>query len=208
MSRTTDRFRPRTKCVSWNHDDSILLCEQFRAPTLDKDSGWLVEVPAGVLESGEDPAECARRETIEETGYAPRSLRRIACVYLSPGGSSERIHLFYAEVSLADEIGAGGGLTEEGEDIRLIRLPVKEAVAKAAAGEIQDAKHFVLTGQATPGFGSPGSKVGLDWQPKSHELKPSVRKSIPSPKRTRYRCLTEWTWTGRLGSSFSITVIC
>lgn len=123
--------------------DSILLCEQFRAPTLDKDSGWLVEVPAGVLESGEDPAECARRETTEETGYAPRSLRGIGCVYLSPGGSSERIHLFYAEISLADQIGAGGGLTKEGEDIRLIQLPVKEAFAKAAAGEIQDAKTLI-----------------------------------------------------------------
>jgi nudix-type nucleoside diphosphatase (YffH/AdpP family) len=123
--------------------DSILLCEQFRAPTLDKDSGWLVELPAGMLESGEDPAECARRETVEETGYAPRSLRRIACVYLSPGGSSERIHLFYAKVSLADEIGPSGGLTEEGEDIRLIQLPVREALAKAAAGEIQDAKTLI-----------------------------------------------------------------
>ena len=123
--------------------DCILFCEQFRAPTLDKDSGWLVEVPAGVLESGEDPAECARRETVEETGYAPRLLRRIACVYLSPGASSERIHLFYAEVSLADQIGAGGGLPEEGEDIRLIQLPVVEALAKATAGEIQDAKTLI-----------------------------------------------------------------
>lgn len=123
--------------------DSILLCEQFRTPTMDKDSGWLVEVPAGVLESGEDPAACARRETIEETGYAPKSLRRIACFYLSPGGSSERIHLFYAEVSLADQIGAGGGLAEEGEDIRLIQLPVKEAFAQAAAGEIHDAKTLI-----------------------------------------------------------------
>jgi nudix-type nucleoside diphosphatase (YffH/AdpP family) len=123
--------------------DCLLLCEQFRAPTLDKDSGWLVEVPAGVLESGEDPAECANRETIEETGYAPRLLRRIACVYLSPGASSERIHLFYAEVSLGDQIGTGGGLMEEGEDIRLIQLPVEEAFAKATAGEIQDAKTLI-----------------------------------------------------------------
>ena len=123
--------------------ESILLCEQFRAPTLEKDSGWLVELPAGVLEAGEDPAECANRETMEETGFAPKSLRRIACFYLSPGGSSERIHLYYVEVSLADQIGAGGGLAAEGEDIRLIQLPVKEAFAQAAAGEIHDAKTLI-----------------------------------------------------------------
>jgi ADP-ribose pyrophosphatase len=123
--------------------DAILLCEQFRAATLEKDSGWIVEVPAGILESGEDPEECARREASEETGYAPRALERIACVYLSPGGSTERIHLYYAEVSLADKVGTGGGLVAEGEDIRLIRLPVKEALAQAAAGEIRDAKTLI-----------------------------------------------------------------
>jgi ADP-ribose pyrophosphatase len=123
--------------------ETILLCEQFRAPTLEKDSGWLVELPAGVVDSGEDPAQCARREAIEETGFAPRALQRIACFYLSPGGSSERIFLYYAEVSLADQIGAGGGLVEEGEDIRLIQLPVKEALAQAAAGGIYDAKTLI-----------------------------------------------------------------
>lgn len=123
--------------------DNILLCEQFRAPTMEKDSGWLVEVPAGILESNEDAEACARRETIEETGYSPRALKKIGCFYLSPGGSSERIHLFYAEVALSDQIGAGGGLAGEGEDIRLIQLPAQEAFAKAAAGEIQDAKTLI-----------------------------------------------------------------
>jgi ADP-ribose pyrophosphatase len=121
----------------------LLFCEQFRAPTLDKGPGWLLEVPAGMLEAGEDPEECARREAIEETGFSPRTLRKIACVYLSPGGSSERIHLFYAEVSLSDKIGAGGGLVEEGEDIRLIRMPTAEAIARAAKGEIEDAKTLI-----------------------------------------------------------------
>ncbi|MBC7979515.1 MAG: NUDIX domain-containing protein [Armatimonadetes bacterium] len=123
--------------------DILLLCEQFRAPTLEKDSGWMVEVLAGILESGEEPEECAQREAFEETGYAPRALQRIACVYLSPGGSSERIHLYYAEVSLTDKVGGGGGLVAEAEDIRLIRLPVKEALAQAATGAIRDAKTLI-----------------------------------------------------------------
>jgi nudix-type nucleoside diphosphatase (YffH/AdpP family) len=124
-----------------NHQ--LLMCEQFRAPTLDKGPGWLIEVPAGVVETGEDPEECARREAIEETGYSPKTLQRIGCVYLSPGGSSERIHLYYAEVALSDKIAAGGGLLEEGEDIRLILMPVAEALAKAAKGEIEDAKTLI-----------------------------------------------------------------
>jgi len=123
--------------------NDLLLCEQFRAPTLDKDTGWLLELPAGVVEDGEDPEECARREAVEETGFSPRKLERIACVYLSPGGSSERIFVYYAEVALSDQIGAGGGLVEEGEDIGLIRMPVEEAIAKARAGEIQDAKTLI-----------------------------------------------------------------
>jgi nudix-type nucleoside diphosphatase (YffH/AdpP family) len=121
----------------------VLLCEQFRLPTYDKGPGWLIELPAGTLEKDEDAEDCARRETLEETGYSVKSLRRIACVYLSPGGSSERIHIFYGDVSMADRTGAGGGVVAEGEDIRLISMPVPEAIAKGKSGEIQDAKTLI-----------------------------------------------------------------
>jgi nudix-type nucleoside diphosphatase (YffH/AdpP family) len=121
----------------------VLLTEQFRAPTYGKGSGWLLELPAGMLESGEDPEECARRETMEEIGYAVRTLHRIGSVFLSPGGSSERIHIFHADVSPSDAVGAGGGLKEEGEDIRLVRMPLAEALAKARNGEIDDAKTLI-----------------------------------------------------------------
>ena len=80
----------------------VLLCEQFRLPTYEKGPGWLMELPAGTLEKDEDAEDCARRETLEETGYSVKSLRRIACVYLSPGGSSERIHIS-VEVSPSDD---------------------------------------------------------------------------------------------------------
>jgi ADP-ribose pyrophosphatase len=121
----------------------VLLCEQFRAPTCEKGPGWLLELPAGMLEKGEDAAECARRETMEEIGYSVRDLNRIACVYLSPGGSSERIHIFHADVTAKDAVAEGGGLKEEGEDIRLVRMPVADALAKARNGEIQDAKTLI-----------------------------------------------------------------
>src|SRR5262245_57590554 len=56
----------------------VLLCEQFRLPTASHGPGWLMEIPAGILEAGEAAEACARRETIEETGYAVDALDRIA----------------------------------------------------------------------------------------------------------------------------------
>jgi nudix-type nucleoside diphosphatase (YffH/AdpP family) len=77
---------------------------------------------------------------MEETGYSVQNLHRIAHPYLSPGGSSERIHIFYSEVSLADRVGEGGGLIAEHEDIRVIGLPIEEAFAMAGDRKIVDAK--------------------------------------------------------------------
>jgi ADP-ribose pyrophosphatase len=121
----------------------VMLCEQFRMPTYDKGPGWLLEIPAGVLEDGEVPEDCARRETLEEIGYAVRELDRIGCVYLSPGGSSERIYIYSAAVSMNDRESAGGGLIDEGEDIRLVTLSTGEAFAKVRSGEIADAKTLI-----------------------------------------------------------------
>jgi nudix-type nucleoside diphosphatase (YffH/AdpP family) len=121
----------------------ILLCEQFRAPTYQSGPGWVVELPAGIVEAEEDIEECARRETSEETGYSIRKLQPIASVYLSPGGSSERVHIFYAEISPADRTAAGGGLASEQEDIRLIRVARDDAFARARDGQIFDAKTLI-----------------------------------------------------------------
>jgi ADP-ribose pyrophosphatase len=123
--------------------DVVLLCEQFRMPTFDKGPGWLLELPAGIVEKGEDEQECARREAMEEVGYVLGTLNRIACVYPSPGGSSERIYIFHALVSSNHAVERGGGLSEEGEDIRLVRMPTTEAISRARRGEFQDAKTLI-----------------------------------------------------------------
>jgi ADP-ribose pyrophosphatase len=121
----------------------IILTEQFRMATYDKDTGWLMELPAGMLESGEDPEECARRETFEETGYDVKDLEQIGLFYLSPGGSSERIYLFYTEVDFSSKKGEGVGLEAEDEDIKTHVISTEKAFEMAKSGEIQDAKTLI-----------------------------------------------------------------
>lgn len=125
--------------------DEVLLVEQFRFPTLDKSGGWLVEVAAGMIDraAGETPADAAHREVEEETGYKLASLKPISTFYLSPGGSSERIHLFYAAITRESKASQGGGLLSEGEYIREIALPLAEVYARLDRGEINDAKTII-----------------------------------------------------------------
>ena len=94
----------------WHRDrQRLFLVEQFRHATFKKGPGWLVETVAGMVKPGEDPEAAMRREILEETGYQVRELEYIAAFYLSPGGSSERIFLYYAEVAENDLVEAGGG---------------------------------------------------------------------------------------------------
>lgn len=122
---------------------TVLLIEQFRYATVENDSGWLHEIPAGMVENGEDPAGTIIREVAEETGYRIESLRFIGSFYLSPGGTSERIHLFYAPVRSADHTESGGGRREEGEDIRLLEEPLETVYQRLDRGEIKDAKTLI-----------------------------------------------------------------
>ena len=121
----------------------LLLVEQFRYPTYAKGPGWVVEAVAGIVADGEDPAEAMRREIHEEMGYEVTHLDPIGEFYLSPGGSSERIFLFHAEVGDADRVAEGGGLDEEHEDIRLVRIPGQELDTWIADRRLVDAKTLI-----------------------------------------------------------------
>jgi nudix-type nucleoside diphosphatase (YffH/AdpP family) len=120
-----------------------ILTTQFRYPTLEKGPGWLTEIPAGMVESGETPEACIRREVREESGYEIARLEPIGTFYLSPGGSSERTILYYAEVTDAGRVGPGGGQASEGEDIRVVEVPIDELERDALAGRLADAKTLV-----------------------------------------------------------------
>lgn len=124
-------------------DDTVVLTEQFRYPTYQKGPGWVIELPAGVLQAGEDPEQAIRREIVEEVGYAVPRLEPIAKFYASPGGTSERILLFYARVTRSDRVTSGGGLESEGEDIRTVKLPMSDAMRALGDGTIVDAKTII-----------------------------------------------------------------
>jgi ADP-ribose pyrophosphatase len=121
----------------------VLLCEQFRAPTVTRGPGWLTEIPAGILEEHETVEACARRETREETGHEISALTPIATVYPSPGGSSERIHVLYGRITLTSDYPNTAGVAQEGEDIRILRVPTATALDRLRAGEILDAKTVI-----------------------------------------------------------------
>ncbi len=123
---------------------TLVLIEQFRYPVyraLKKKNGWICELVAGVVEKGETPEDVVEREVMEEVGYEVKNVKRLACIYPSPGVISERIYIYYAEV--AEQINRGGGLASEHEDIRVIELPVKKVYAMIKKGLIEDAKTLI-----------------------------------------------------------------
>jgi nudix-type nucleoside diphosphatase (YffH/AdpP family) len=122
---------------------TVILVEQFKYPTYERGPGWIIETVAGVVESGESPESAVRREVLEEVGYEIEALEPIATFYVSPGGSSERILLFYAEVAGGGKVASGGGLPSEEEDIRTVKVAVDDLDHVVAEGTIQDAKTLV-----------------------------------------------------------------
>lgn len=127
----------------------LVLIEQFRYPVyraLHRQNGWLCELIAGLVEAGEKPEEVAAREAMEETGYQIKNVKLLARIFPSPGGISERVYIFYAEV--AGRENAGGGLASEDEDIRVMELPVSQVYGMLRRGQIEDAKTVIGLMQA------------------------------------------------------------
>ena len=95
----------------------------------------LLELPAGTLERGEDPMNCAGRELLEETGYLAGRIQPLLTFYTSPGILSERMYAF-AAYDLQHEHAA----LEEGEDIEVMPVEWNTALAMTGDGSIQDSK--------------------------------------------------------------------
>jgi ADP-ribose pyrophosphatase len=111
---------------------NVVLVRQYRHAT----GSWLLEVPAGTFDNpDESPEVCARREVEEETGYRAGRLVPLGWVWTTPGFTNEKIWLYLA----LDLVPARPAL-EDDEVITVEKLPLAEAVRRAAAGEIVDAK--------------------------------------------------------------------
>ena len=95
----------------------------------------LLELPAGTLEKGEDPMDCAGRELIEETGYRAGRLEAFPMFFTSPGILTEKMYPF-----IAYDLQKSKQALEEGEEIELYPVPMKEAVAMCLDGQIADGK--------------------------------------------------------------------
>jgi ADP-ribose pyrophosphatase len=122
----------------------LILISQFRYATYKNNDGWITETIAGMVDRGETPEEAARREVQEETGLDIDNFEHIASFYPSPGGSSERIFLFYSEVSGEKaKYKETGGLIGEGEDIKAVEMTLAEALKRIKSGEILDAKTII-----------------------------------------------------------------
>lgn len=113
-------------------DGKIILITQYRYPH----NEVVLELPAGKLEKGEDPMECAKRELTEETGYSAKEITKLGKIFTTPGFCSEVLHIY-----LAKGLKAGNHAREEGEeDIQLVELSLDEIEEKIKSGEIVDAK--------------------------------------------------------------------
>lgn len=113
-------------------DGSILFVRQFRYP-IDQ---VLLELPAGKLDPGEEPAECAQRETAEETGFRPKTVESLGEFFTAPGFADELIHAFL----VTDLESAPEAEADADEVVEVVPLTLESYRRMVARGEIRDGK--------------------------------------------------------------------
>jgi GDP-mannose pyrophosphatase NudK len=125
---------------------TVVLTKQFRIASYvnGNNNGMLVETCAGLLEEGEDPNETIIREVEEETGYVIKEVKKVFEAYTSPGAFTELVHYYIAPYTKEQKQAAGGGLEEEGEEVKVLELSFEAALQMVKRGEIKDAKTILL----------------------------------------------------------------
>jgi ADP-ribose pyrophosphatase len=144
--REVVRHRGAAAIVPMISPKEVLMIRQFRHCV----GKVLWEIPAGTLEPGEQPEECAKRELMEETGYRAGTLESMGGFFPTPGICTEFLHLF-----LATDLEPCETHRDDDEQIAVHILPVEEALRKIDSGEIIDAKTIVgllKLGRMEPGI--------------------------------------------------------
>lgn len=140
-----DRGNGATILLYNKSSQTVILTRQFRMPTYlngNKD-GYLIECCAGLLDK-DNPEDCIRKETEEETGYKVTDVKKVFEAYMSPGSVTEILYFFVAEYAKDMKVSEGGGLQEESENIEVLKLPFQKALEMMITGEIKDAKTIML----------------------------------------------------------------
>jgi len=121
--------------------DQIILIRQYRHAI----GEYIWEIPAGTLNKGEDPLECAKRELLEETGYRANFWEKLGVITPVPAYSDEKIHVYFA----ANLIKEGDQNLDEDEVLDVHRFKVKDVIDMIRRGEIKDSKTIASIFMAT-----------------------------------------------------------
>lgn len=119
--------------VPVNDQGEVMMVRQFRLAAGQE----LLEIPAGTLEEGEQPLECALRELEEETGYKASTMRPMFASYLAPGYSTELIHAYLATGLIKQE----NPLRQDNDEYVVVEtFPLEKLIEMSLNGEIKDSK--------------------------------------------------------------------
>ena len=140
-----DRGNGATILLYNKENKTVILTRQFRLPTFinGNQDGYLIETCAGLLDK-DNPEDCIRRETEEETGYRITDVRKIFEAYMSPGSVTEMLYFFVAAYSIQMKVHEGGGLEHDGEDIEVMEILLDSAIEMTMNGAIKDGKTIML----------------------------------------------------------------
>ena len=143
----------------------FVLIEQVRIGALaTSDSPWLIEIVAGIIDPGEEPEDVCRRESLEEAGVEISHLCKAVSYLASPGGTTERLHIYVAKVDATQAQGVHG-LDYESEDILVHRVAEQEAMAMLENGSLENAATLI----ALQWFALNKEKVLQEWNVQDNE---------------------------------------
>lgn len=131
VKREMVEHRGAAAMLGFDEKGRVILVRQHRFP-----HGYVLEIPAGTLEKGEEPISCAHREMIEETGYKARKMNPLISYYPSIGYNTEIIHCFVASgLRKVSEIDP-----DNDEFISVVKMDLKRLIRMIKTGKIQDSK--------------------------------------------------------------------
>ena len=138
-----DRGNGATILLYNTENKTVILTRQFRLPTFinGNESGMMIEAIAGLLDE-DNPEDCIRRETEEETGYKITDVKKIFETYMSPGSVTEILYFFIGAYSNDMKVNEGGGI--DGENIEVMEVEFEAALEMVKSGAIKDAKTIML----------------------------------------------------------------